>query len=242
MPWYSLCTGETNPALDHGHVFSLKLDHNRLTKIPDLSHLHNILTLYLSSNSISNSPNDKDLLALDLTHLYLDHDALTSIPAVSDLPQLTELHVSHNHITSIDGIVLPNSLSTLDADANNITAITTTLTFTFNDLPNNLFDVYLSDNPITSIATDAFQSLNQLRELDLTGTRLTRLPVTLADLTNLDILYLYDIPDLVCTCQESLSLVGWYNTRPASMVLDGDCGETSVQYFLGNLAQKCPTS
>ena len=214
----------------------LSLGSNCLTHIPDLSYMMNLHTLDLQHNKISNSPDD--VLPTSLTTLDLDNNALTSVPPVSTLTHLTYLYVSRNKITSIDDVVFPSSLSRLDVYSNNIKTVTT-IKFT-DPSSSNLKTLYLYNNPLTSISADAFKDLKHLTYLYLHNTRLTRLPLTLAHLTNLDTLAIYNNPDLTCTCQEA-SLVAWFDTRP-DLDLRGDCDGTTVKYFLDHLAENCQAS
>jgi len=227
---YNNITSFDNIVLPNSLVL-LRVDGNMLTSIPDLTYLPNIKEIYMAKNNISNTPSD--VLPTSLTELLLSDNSLTAIPpVVSTLTRLVGLGVSGNKITSLDHISFPTSLEALLASDNSITTITS---LTFNDpaAHNNLKTLDLKNNPITSIATDAFKHLQQLEGISLENTRLARLPLALADLPNVGYIHLDMIPDLACTCDES-SLSTWYRE---SMVLRGNCrlssfSSTSISSFL----------
>merc|ERR1712154_344995 len=76
-------------------------------------------------------------------------------------------------LTSLD-IIFPSSLHILKVYDSQITSIEHV---SFVSLPSSLQDLYLDNNPITSIATDAFSHLTQLRKLDLSRTHLTSINI-----------------------------------------------------------------
>ena len=191
---------------------------------------YGILFLCFPQGNIGVRTIQEGRLMPSLTWLSLGNNALTSVPAdVSHLHHLTYMNIESNNITSLDDVALPNTLKHLYANDNKIKTITL---FKFNgkDPADNSLDIVrLRNNPITYIATDAFKYLKRLSQLSLSRTRLTRLPLALADLTRSDQLNLNNIPDLECTCEES-SLGAWYNHREKHDPLryGGECGTTGV--------------
>ena len=146
----------------------------------------------------------------------------------------------------MDNAAFPASLTTLHLEKNHIrtiTAVNFSDDVTTADNNNNLKYLYLSDNPLARIAPGAFKYLKQLRGLYLSGTALSRLPLTLSDLSQLSNLDLGGISQLTCTCREAASLVTWYDGINFLNV-KGDCrgGTSTVKNFLANLAQKCPAA
>lgn len=220
----------------------LGLGGNLLTSLPDLSYLPNLDHLYLDHNNISNSPTDR--FPTSLTMLEFSYNSLTSIPpAVSSITQLATLTVSLNKLTSIDDVTFANTLFSLDASHNSIAAISR-VKFNNGSADSRVKYLTLNNNPLTSIAADAFKSMPHIVYLHLENTQLTRLPLTLADVVDLDYLYMEQIPDLVCTCQES-ALATWYRnsgtSRRTRVQISGSCvGATSIRNFLAYLAPKCP--
>jgi len=218
------------PALQPGHYSHTKLS----------IHHNNIRTIQ-----------DGQLLIPSLKTLHLFHNALTRVPAdVSHLHHLEYLSLHQNNIEIIDDVTYPNTLDRINAERNNIKTITL-IKFNGNDPSNNkLHTLKLAMNPLTNIAADAFKYLKNLRWLDLSKTRLTRLPLALADLSRLSRLDILDVPDLECTCEES-SLRTWPDDRFGTFYglvnFQGKCGKFSISEFLVNtrrveIALKCPAS
>ena len=183
---------------------------------------------------------DGQLLIPSLKTIQLEHNNLTRVPAdVSHLHHLEYLTLTWNRIEVIDDVTYPNTLEWIGADFNNIKTITL-IKFNGNDPSNNkLHTLELGANPLTSIAADAFKYLKNLEVLTLFQTRLTRLPLALADLTRLGHLRIQEVPELECTCEES-SLHTW--SDKLYLRSEGKCGKIHVWEFLERVAQKCPAS
>ena len=173
---------------------------------------------------------DTAFQGVNLTNLRLSGNQLThkSIEHVQFPATLEKLSLYDNPIASIDGVRFPSSLTELD----------------------------LSNTQITSIASDTFSNLANLTKLNLWDTQLTRLPLALASLIQLEKLSISS-PNLTCSCSES-SLASWYHDRTVDLDLQrknggrlynylyfdvsGKCDNTDIYYFLANLAPQCPSS
>lgn len=229
-------------------LYELDLYHNSLTEIKNLGKT-NIKQLRLDSNKISD-PAGK--LPISLVILAVKDNLLTGVPpSIKHLERLNSLSLDHNRITSIDDVIFPsNSLDDVNLSYNNITSIAL---IQFTDPTNNTLErLRLYSNPLTSIAKDAFKYLKQLKVLSLSSTKLTRLPLALADLTSMKSLDLSYNTDMACTCEEA-SLSTWYTSigsgsgcmsywgkTMCSYTVTGNCqGGTSVRDFLSTLAPKC---
>ena len=237
---------EGNRICDHIHITDalephkltleyLGLIDNCLSEFPDLSQMLKLQKLYLAHNNISDA--DSGSLPPSLTHLYLFFNHLTRIPrSVSNMTGLQWLDLDNNNISSIEDLEFPSTMFLMIIQHNNIHSISSPMKFLNNS--SHLETFYLADNPISHIDINAFRWLSNLTYLSLSETRITRLPLALAALTNIQYLILNDIANLTCTCQEA-SLATWYHSRPY-MALPGQCDDVDIKYFLDKLAGQCP--
>lgn len=150
-------------------------------------------TLDLSRANLAALQSD-DLAGLSgLTHLRLNNNRLTALPATlfRDLDSLEFLSLSDNRFATLPNTIF-QGLDTL-----------TRLLLNGNDgivLPANVFqpltrleELELSRNRFTTLPTGIFRGLRNLEELDLNQNRLTTLPEnTFNGLSNLERLYLYE--------------------------------------------------
>jgi len=217
---------------------TLVIMNSDLTSVPKaIGTLTALTKLYLNYNSKLSDASTSNFPATT-TDLYLNSNALTSLPTDSfkDLP-LRILHVDFNKIKSIDKVVFPSSLKSLYASDNDIEVISS---LKFPTAAPELEVLALFNNPLTSIDRHAFNSLQRLTTLSLTGSKLTRLPLALTDLPALTHLNMWNIRSLVCTCAE-LDVATWYSGRNNKLRVDGECGNDKIKNFFDNLAPQCAT-
>jgi len=170
-----------------------------------------------------------------LTHLFLDDNLLTSAPDISGLYDLQEVDLSHNMISSITTLQLPESLTDLYLSNNNIKVLPI---FKAVGGTSVLEVLSLENNPIETIAQDAFSHLPELQRLDLSLTKLTRLPLALQALNSIEEINLSEISTLVCDCAE-FALGSWYSGVKSQLNINGNCGASDVAYFLDKLVSQC---
>jgi len=227
---------------------TLVIMNSDLTALPKaIGSLTSLTTLYVSYNDKLTDAGTTSFPAT-IIDLYLNSNALTSLPDKSfEALPLRTFHVEFNKIKSLDNVVFPTALKSLEAYNNDIETIFS-LKFFANNNNNNggtastsspqLESLDLFNNPIKSIAKYAFASLTKLTSLSLSGTRLTRLPLAWTQLPELVVLDAAYIPTLVCTCEES-TVAAWYHNR-TSLRIDGKCGVADITYFFNSLAPLCP--
>ncbi|CAG5119861.1 unnamed protein product [Candidula unifasciata] len=208
---------------------------NFLTSIPDLSFLTKIIELDYMNNHISDPYSGG--IPENLTSLQLYKNFLTTVPTVmKTMKLLTELDLSYNRMLSIQGTDIPNRVTGVDLGNNIITELTDT-SFPVNS---NITYLLMSNNPLSKISLLAFQNLPQLQQLDLTHTKLTRMPLAISLLSKLQYLDVSGNTGLVCTCLEK-GLASRISSLPSEAVV-GDCGQTSLYVFFTELSHGCPTS
>ena len=148
---------------------------NCLSQMPDLSRLSVLQNLNLAHNNISSFEGHS--LPVSLTNVYLFNNELTHLPSnLYNLVNLQWLDLDHNMIDNIDNVEFPTNLTTTLLTNNNLKSIAI---FRFTNHASNMETLYLSDNPLSSIAPNAFEELTKLTYLHLGNTQLTRLPVAL---------------------------------------------------------------
>ena len=114
----------------------------------------------------------------DLKSLLLDNNLLTSIPGPILRAEngLEDLKLSGNSITALDSICLNlGRLTSLDLGNNQLTSITSG---TFQDC-GSLKYLFLQQNMITDLSSDAFRGMDNLETLSLSGNKL----IVLHDMT-----------------------------------------------------------
>jgi Leucine-rich repeat (LRR) protein len=205
---------------------------NQLTEIPDLSFMTNVGYLDLTNNHISTAL--PGALSGEVTDVDLDDNLLSSIPIMFlKLPHINTIALSSNQVRQFRDADIPVWTEEIDLDYNLVTELTDT-SFPENSKLNIL---NLEGNPLVTISNLAFQNVEHLTVLTLKGTKLTRLPLGLPSLRDLNVIDVTDCSDLVCTCMEK-SLSSWILNRELPM--EGTCGETSIDYFFNVLSPECP--
>lgn len=208
---------------------------NFLTSIPDLPFLTKVYSLDYSNNHISDPYSGE--IPENLGELILRTNFLTTIPPVmKTMKSLTEFDLSYNRVVSIQGTDFPITVTGVDLGNNIITELTdTSFPVSF-----NITYLLLSNNPITRISLQAFKNLPLLQQLNLSHTKLTRVPLSVGFLTTLTYIDMSNSNGLVCTCLEH-SLESRISPLGSENVV-GDCGQTSIYVFFTELSHDCPTS
>lgn len=205
---------------------------NKLPAIPDMSYLTRVATLDLSSNRISDPTLGS--LANGLSYLDLKMNYLPAIPVIFfSLQSVTDMVLGSNVISEIRGSQFPPWTEGVDLGYNLITELTDT------SFPENcsILSLNLISNPVTSISTFAFKNLQRLTVLNLSYSKLTRLPLALSMLTSLTFFDIDRSDDLICTCEEKI-LAPWIMGLPDR--LSTKCGQVSISDFFATLSQDCP--
>ncbi|BFZ20785.1 hypothetical protein BsWGS_23824 [Bradybaena similaris] len=212
-------------------LVSLTLSFNKLSEIPNLSYMTNIRSLDLSHNEIADIYSDS--LPSSIEELNLSHNLFMLIPTTyRNLTFLRHMYLSHNTIQEFQASDIPSWITDVDLSSNLVTELSRGC-FSNNS---GLRVLNLDNNPIATITKPAFKNLGSLVSLSLKNTKLTRLPLSLAYLTNIRHVDLSNNPHLVCTCQEdSLS-----DTILSNIQLSGNCGSISIYNFYATLDLTCP--
>ncbi|XP_059149651.1 leucine-rich repeat protein soc-2 homolog [Physella acuta] len=216
-------------------IWNLILANNSLTTWPEwMQNFKALKYLDFVDNHVTTVPDNALLnIANTLTDLNFEDANLIHIPNDwSQLKALKRLTLMDNILTEARNI--PSQLSYLNLVNNRFTEITVD---SF-PLSSSLVELDLSENPITFISNDAFRNLQALSYLSLRYTSLTRVPLGLTFLTQPSHIDLRDVTSLVCTCLES-GLTPWFSAHP-TLLLEGICGDISIQSFYTELAFSCP--
>ncbi|BFZ20259.1 hypothetical protein BsWGS_23298 [Bradybaena similaris] len=211
----------------------LEIKNNQLTSIPDCSFLILIENWDFSHNRISDPYSGS--VNPNITSIDLSYNALQTIPPVlTTLQQMNILLLPWNDIKVITSTRIPTWITELELGFNLVSVLTD------NSFPQDsqLVTLHLNNNPIVEISNLAFKSTPMLRELNLQGTRLKRLPIALGSISGLTYFDMSNISQLVCTCMES-SLKQWILSQSSGSVV-GNCGETSIYDFFSKLSSACP--
>lgn len=215
-----------------GTLTELDIIGNRLVDIPDLSFLKLIYGLDFTYNQISYSQIGP--LPDTIYELNLGNNLLPRIPGVYQrLPNINYLSMSFNFVTELQAADFPAWISNVDLSFNYIVELTDT-SFPRGSI---ITVLNLNNNPIATISNNAFNNLLQLTELIMRNTKISRLPIGLSVLTNIEIFEVDGSTDLVCTCMEK-SLAPWILRLPN--IQDSTCGLSTIYYFFFILSQSCP--
>lgn len=168
---------------------SLTMANCNLSTIDLLEGAKSLTYLDLSSNTLRNL----DVLASmsgTLAELHLQHNAISSLAAVSTLSKLVKLNVSFNNITSLSDLSACTAMTSLDADNNQLQNLSGTegmqqlkhLSVDHNQISDvsslssnqELTDLSIASNAIYSIASVG--NLHKLEVLDFSGNHVDALP------------------------------------------------------------------
>ena len=168
---------------------SLTLSDCGLSSIEQLEGAKKLTYLNLSNNTLRNL----DVLAsmsATLTELHLQHNAVTSLAALGNLPQLAKLNVSFNDIHSLADLAPCTRLTSLEADHNQLQDLAGT------EGMSQLQHLSVDNNAISSVSTlagntaltnlsvagnnlqdiSALQNLSHLEILDISSNHIDTLP------------------------------------------------------------------
>ena len=182
------------PAEDLSYVASLPvlqkltMENCSLSTIANLEGAQKLSYLDLSSNTIRNLEALTDMSSL--RELYLDHNAVTSLDAISALTGLEVLDVSYNSLTSTAALAGCASLRTLNVSNNSLTglekldslSVLTSLSANHNSITDvtilgkctGLTELNINNNQISDIS--ALASLTTLETLDFSYNSVAELP------------------------------------------------------------------
>ncbi|BFZ20806.1 hypothetical protein BsWGS_23845 [Bradybaena similaris] len=215
-------------------LYSVTLNANFLTAIPDLWFLTQLQSIDLTNNHISDV--NSGGFPVGISDVTLGSNLLRSIPMVMKyLNYVSKLKLNANRISAIQGWDFPPATDGADFGYNLITAISKSC-FPANS---RISFIVLSYNPISQISTDAFDNVPHLMELSIQHSKLTRLPMAVASLSLLNYFDVSDSANLVCTCLEKQ-----LESRISAMMADnvvGNCGPTSIYFFFTQLSHDCPS-
>lgn len=135
------------PLPDSLKIFELQFAPD-FKKVPELEHLPNLQTLYITHTNLKELPP----LPSSLRNLFATENKLKSIPTLKNT-SLRHLHITRNKIDTIP--TLPPEIETINADSNDITVIP--------DLPESLRYIYLGLNPLEEPYKSYYKAYEQSR-------------------------------------------------------------------------------
>lgn len=216
-------------------LYSVTLNDNFLTAIPDLWFLTQLQSIDFTNNHISDV--NSGGFPVGISDVTLGSNLLGSIPMIMKyLNYVSKLKLDSNRISAIQGWDFPPATDSADFGYNLITAITKSC-FPANSM---ISFIVLSYNPISQISSDAFDNVPHLTDLNIQHSKLTRLPMAVASLSLLNYFDVSNSANLVCTCLEKK-----LETRISAMMADnvvGNCGATSIYVFFTELSHDCPSN
>lgn len=231
-------------------LVNLEIDGSNLTRIPQsFCDLTRLVNFHFSDNT---NLDDNDILPVcnssfaAVTSVIMDNNDLVQFPSVFLLfPTMSSLSVSSNpRLTSMADVEIPGTtmLTSLTLTENNFHEIPQQignltnlrmLNFQSNyimelhdkDLGHltHLTRLILSNNPITVIDDHAFTNRSSLYQLSLDDTRLSNIPTSIQDLSNLHTLD-FKKNQLNCTCATLKWMRNWSQVN--SVLITGDCVNT----------------
>lgn len=143
----------------------LDLSFNKIKHIKNISHMHDLKTLFLVANKISKI---EGLEGLDkLTSLELGSNRIRELKNLDTLVNLEELWVAKNKIVEISGLDKLSNLRLLSIQSNRISDLTALQT-----VP-SLEELYISHNALTSL--EGLQRNLKLRVLDISNNQISSL-------------------------------------------------------------------
>ncbi|BFZ20753.1 hypothetical protein BsWGS_23791 [Bradybaena similaris] len=206
---------------------------NLLTSLPALDFLTQVTTLGFSNNKLSDLITGTFPSKLD--ELDLSSNLFSSIPRFTLALQFVEtLTMTSNKVATIKDSDFAACITMVLLNKNLITQLTDT------SFPqgSGIISLVLDYNPLKTISQSAFNNLASLKSLSLRNSQLTRLPMALTALTQLNFFDISGSRYLVCTCTEK-TLEKWVVSTSAG-TLNGDCGLTSISTFFTSLSPQCP--
>ncbi|BFZ20813.1 hypothetical protein BsWGS_23852 [Bradybaena similaris] len=211
---------------------TFSIENNKLTAMPNLAVLKKATEFYFTNNRISDPFSGS--LPLNTYLVVFQNNILTAIPRnILNLESVTSLLLTSNIIRAIRADEIPQWVQLIYLDNNLITQITDS-SFPVNS---SLINLSLDFNPVSEISASAFQNVPLLSEISMQGSKLTRLPLALTSLSNLNSIDFSQSMNLVCTCVEK-SFGPWLSRLEENDVI-GNCGEISIYFFFVTLSPSC---
>ncbi|XP_065070530.1 follicle-stimulating hormone receptor-like isoform X2 [Rhopilema esculentum] len=154
----------------------LRLSNNHLRKVPDLTNLPNLDTLFLSSNDITKFDSDAFQGPRKLKYLYLDRNGIVAVPsaALYPLKRLQTLNLDSNHIKKV-AIRAFHGLLSLRALKLNGNAIKVLKDGCFAGL-SSLTTLNLKDNNLSQFPKKVLQDVKQVSTLVLGRNKISSIP------------------------------------------------------------------
>ena len=140
--------------------------------------------------------------------IYIEDSLLERVPpTLSRLTKLNNIYLRNNKIGTID-----------DSDFHGFS---------------ELFQLFLSGNPVANISDNAFKSLDAVDTLDLGSTKMTTIPKAIRNMPSLHSLYMSGSP-VQCSCTNLRWMKEWLPTRKDAISVIGDCSHQNrtIQDFL----------
>ena len=218
----------------------LRVDFNLLNRMPNISALPELDDVNVDNNNITDIPEGTFNIKV-IRHLRACNNKLTVIPKdLESASRMFRIYLSGNKIRSFDNFEFTTGLRYLHLDNNDINEINF-MRFTGGHSSSQLKWVQMFNNPIRYIRDGAFEKAHGIRQLTLSNTLLTRLPMAIKDIPQLTMLYLNGVTNLTCSCDEA-ALGAYYHKRgPSGMNIGGECTSgVTITYFLHELAGQCP--
>jgi len=91
---------------------------NKITTVPDLTGLSQLVTLNLSNNNIHTMPNVSGMSSIK--NLYLTYNYIDSIIGISNHPTLVDIHLGNNDITHLPDLSTIPNLQTMSVGVNRL--------------------------------------------------------------------------------------------------------------------------
>ncbi|CAL4210849.1 unnamed protein product, partial [Meganyctiphanes norvegica] len=179
------------------NIHELDISHNELLNVSRTIsfNLPSLTSLDLSYNQIlSIEQGTIENLAPDLQYLHLQHNQLLNVIGLApNLKKLKLLNISYNHLEWIDYALIPDGLESLDLSHNRLIRLDNyygnsnrnlklqNLFVTHNSIteinadsiPNSIVNVYLRNNFLNFIGSNAFKNKVNVSEIDLCNNNLT---------------------------------------------------------------------
>lgn len=184
---------ETFPAIvsEMSNLVDLDVSFNDIAELPsEMSNLKSLERLAAFGNELVTFPASFSTLA-NLRALDVRRNKLTDLNSVYALPNLTTLQADNNNLVTLDA-QLGAKVRQFSVPHNSITRFTLAPQLNVAAVTYSLTRLDLSHGKISTLADEAFSGLVNLIELNLSFNQFTRLPSTIGDLINLQVMLLTD--------------------------------------------------
>lgn len=184
---------ETFPAVvsEMSNLVDLDVSFNNIAELPsEMSNLKSLERLAAFGNELVTFPASFSTLA-NLRALDVRRNKLTDLNSVYALPNLTTLQADNNNLVTLDA-QLGAKVRQFSVPHNSITRFTLAPQLNVAAVTYSLTRLDLSHGKISTLADEAFSGLVNLIELNLSFNQFTRLPSTLGELINLQVILCTD--------------------------------------------------